>query len=228
MLVQNGSDPNGAGHESRNQPDSGQRGDQLMAFVKRVERKKPWLAVYQDGDGREHSKAFLRKGDAERFLVVQAERRPRGDVGGSPAGADDGGRRWGERFLAARAFDAVARTGRVVVPQPHRRPSRRPPVGVVEPRSGCGSGSRCCPAKGLAAHHRGQGPPGPLADPGRRGGGGLHRAVNPVEKVKPPPVERQRGAVPHPRPRWRRWPDAIEERWPGHGPVGCLLRVAFR
>ena len=55
-----------------------------MAFVKRVERKKPWLAVYQDGDGREHSKPFLRKGDAERFLVAQAGRTVIGGSGWIP------------------------------------------------------------------------------------------------------------------------------------------------
>ena len=72
-----------------------------MAFIKRVERSKPWLAVYQDGDGREHSKAFLRKGDAERFLVSKQGEVHRGDWV-DPAFTRTTVRVWAERWLATR------------------------------------------------------------------------------------------------------------------------------
>ena len=52
-----------------------------MAFMKRVARVKPWLAVYQDPDGKERSKSFPRKADAERFLVAKEGELQRRDVG---------------------------------------------------------------------------------------------------------------------------------------------------
>jgi integrase len=39
-----------------------------MGSVRRIDRPKPWLARYQGPDGRQHSKTFSRKGDAETWL----------------------------------------------------------------------------------------------------------------------------------------------------------------
>ncbi|MGA7270088.1 MAG: site-specific integrase [Acidimicrobiia bacterium] len=41
-----------------------------MGYVERVDRPKPWRAVYRAPDGRRHSKSFARKVDAERWLKV--------------------------------------------------------------------------------------------------------------------------------------------------------------
>jgi integrase len=41
-----------------------------MGSIQRVDRTKPWLARYRGPDGRQHSKTFARKVDAERWLKV--------------------------------------------------------------------------------------------------------------------------------------------------------------
>ena len=41
-----------------------------MGSIERVDRPKPWRAVYRGPDGRKHSKIFARKIDAERWLKV--------------------------------------------------------------------------------------------------------------------------------------------------------------
>lgn len=42
-----------------------------MGSVRRVDRPKPWLARYQGPDGRQHSKTFARKVEAEAWLRNQ-------------------------------------------------------------------------------------------------------------------------------------------------------------
>jgi hypothetical protein len=41
-----------------------------MGSIQRVDRSKPWQARYWGPDGRQHSKSFARKVDAERWLKV--------------------------------------------------------------------------------------------------------------------------------------------------------------
>lgn len=41
-----------------------------MGSIQRVDRSKPWRARYWGPDGRQHSKSFARKVDAERWLKV--------------------------------------------------------------------------------------------------------------------------------------------------------------
>jgi integrase len=41
-----------------------------MGSIQRIDRPKPWLARYRGPDGRQHSKTFARKVDAERWLKV--------------------------------------------------------------------------------------------------------------------------------------------------------------
>ena len=41
-----------------------------MGYVEKVDRPKPWQAVYRAPDGRRHSKSFARKVEAERWLRV--------------------------------------------------------------------------------------------------------------------------------------------------------------
>lgn len=41
-----------------------------MGSIQRIDRPKPWLARYRGPDGRQHSKSFTRKVDAERWLKV--------------------------------------------------------------------------------------------------------------------------------------------------------------
>ena len=50
-----------------------------MGSIRRVDRPKPWLARYRGPDGRQHSKTFRRKVDAERWLRMEESRGDRGD-----------------------------------------------------------------------------------------------------------------------------------------------------
>jgi integrase len=45
-----------------------QRGRCIVGSIQRVDRPKPWLARYRGPDGRQHSKAFRRKVDAQQWL----------------------------------------------------------------------------------------------------------------------------------------------------------------
>ena len=72
-----------------------------MAISKRSERPSPWLARYQGPDGKERSKAFRRKVDAERWLVTQEVDRLRGQWT-DPRLAKTTFREWVPTYTAAR------------------------------------------------------------------------------------------------------------------------------
>ena len=50
-----------------------------MGSIQRIDRPKPWLARYRGPDGRQHSRAFKRKIDAERWLRAEESRGDRGE-----------------------------------------------------------------------------------------------------------------------------------------------------
>lgn len=50
-----------------------------MGSIQRIDRPKPWLARYRGPDGRQHSRAFKRKIDAERWLRTEESRGDRGE-----------------------------------------------------------------------------------------------------------------------------------------------------
>jgi integrase len=50
-----------------------------MGSIQRVDRPKPWLARYRGPDGRQHSKTFRRKVDAERWLRIEESGADRGE-----------------------------------------------------------------------------------------------------------------------------------------------------
>lgn len=50
-----------------------------MGSIRRVDRPKPWLARYRGPDGRQHSRTFMRKIDAERWLRAEESRGDRGE-----------------------------------------------------------------------------------------------------------------------------------------------------
>lgn len=50
-----------------------------MGSIQRVDRPKPWLARYRAPDGRQHSRTFRRKVDAERWLRTEESRGDRGE-----------------------------------------------------------------------------------------------------------------------------------------------------
>lgn len=50
----------------------------MGSIVKRADRPNPWLVRFRGPDGREISKAFRRKIDAERWLAAQSTDRDRG------------------------------------------------------------------------------------------------------------------------------------------------------
>ena len=50
-----------------------------MGSIRRVDRPKPWLARYRGPDGRQHSRTFRRKVDAERWLRTEESRGDRGE-----------------------------------------------------------------------------------------------------------------------------------------------------
>jgi integrase len=50
-----------------------------MGSIRRVDRPKPWLARYRGPDGRQHSKTFRRKVDAERWLRIEESGADRGE-----------------------------------------------------------------------------------------------------------------------------------------------------
>ena len=47
-----------------------------MGSIQRVDRSKPWRARFWGPDGRQHSKSFARKVDAERWLKVSEAKAP--------------------------------------------------------------------------------------------------------------------------------------------------------
>jgi ribosomal protein L34 len=42
-----------------------------MGYIERLDRPKPWRARYRTPDGRTISKSFRRKGDAEKWLLLE-------------------------------------------------------------------------------------------------------------------------------------------------------------
>ena len=158
-----------------------------MAFVRRVDRPKPWLAVYQDIDGREHSRSFLRKGDAERFLTAQAHDVADGSWVNPRLGKVTVGR-WGERFLATRTAmpsherDESLFRNHIAAPLGDRPLSSLTPIGlrewIVE-----------LSAKGLAASTviKVRQVLSLILDGAVEEG---YLASNPLARVKPPPMER--------------------------------------
>ena len=50
-----------------------------MGSIRRIDRPNPWLARYRGPDGRQHSKTFRRKVDAERWLRTEELRGDRGE-----------------------------------------------------------------------------------------------------------------------------------------------------
>jgi integrase len=70
-----------------------------MGAIQRVDRPKPWLARYRAPDGRQHSKSFGRKVDAERWLRDQESSVDRGAWVNPSAGAVTFGE-WSEIWLS--------------------------------------------------------------------------------------------------------------------------------
>lgn len=70
-----------------------------MGSIQRVDRPKPWLARYRGPDGRQHSKSFSRKIDAEKWLTLEEVKALRGEwidpTAGSVRYAE-----WADRWLA--------------------------------------------------------------------------------------------------------------------------------
>lgn len=70
-----------------------------MGSIQRIDRPKPWLARYRAPDGKQHSKSFRRKVDAERWLRAEEGRADRGEWVDPSAGAIRYGE-WSRRWLA--------------------------------------------------------------------------------------------------------------------------------
>jgi integrase len=70
-----------------------------MGSIQRIDRPKPWRARYRGPDGRQHSKSFKRKVDAERWLRAEEGRADRGEWVDPSAGAVRYGD-WSERWLS--------------------------------------------------------------------------------------------------------------------------------
>lgn len=70
-----------------------------MGSIQRVDRPKPWLARYRGPDGRQHSKSFSRKVDAEKWLTLEEGRAFRGEWIDPNAGAVRYDK-WADQWLA--------------------------------------------------------------------------------------------------------------------------------
>lgn len=68
---------------------------------KRPDRPKPWLARYRAPDGRERSKSFKRKVDAERWLTAETRKVDTG-TWVDPTGGDISFEEWSAKWLAGR------------------------------------------------------------------------------------------------------------------------------
>lgn len=73
-----------------------------MGSIQRVDRPKPWLARYRAPEGRQHSKTFHRKVDAERWLRAEETAADRGAWVDPQAGSIRYGE-WAEQWLAGLA-----------------------------------------------------------------------------------------------------------------------------
>lgn len=70
-----------------------------MGSIQRVDRPKPWLARYRAPDGRQYSKSFGRKVDAEKWLTLEEGKALRGDWIDPTAGAVPYAE-WSEKWIA--------------------------------------------------------------------------------------------------------------------------------
>jgi integrase len=70
-----------------------------MGSIQRIDRPKPWRARYRGPNGRQHSKSFKRKIDAERWLRSEEGRADRGEWVDPTAGAERYAQ-WAEAWLA--------------------------------------------------------------------------------------------------------------------------------
>lgn len=69
-----------------------------MGSIQRIDRPKPWLARYRGPDGRQHSRTFKRKIDAERWLRTEESRGDRGEWV-DPTAGQVAFSEWSERWL---------------------------------------------------------------------------------------------------------------------------------
>ena len=70
-----------------------------MGSVQRINRPKPWLARYRAPDGRQHSKTFHRKIDAEKWLRGEESAADRG-AWVDPQGGSILYQEWADRWFA--------------------------------------------------------------------------------------------------------------------------------
>lgn len=71
-----------------------------MGSIQRIDRPRPWRARYRAPDGRQHSKSFGRKVDAERWLRNEESKADRGEWVDPTAGTLRYGE-WADRWLSA-------------------------------------------------------------------------------------------------------------------------------
>lgn len=81
-----------------------------MGSIQRIERPKPWRARYRGPDGREHSRAFRRKVDAERWLRTEEGKADQG-VWLDPTAGNVNFADYAERWLAGRALKPATAAG---------------------------------------------------------------------------------------------------------------------
>lgn len=70
-----------------------------VGSIQRVDRQKPWLARYRGPDGRQHSKSFRRKIDAEKWLALEESKAIKGEWVDPSAGILTY-REWSEKWLS--------------------------------------------------------------------------------------------------------------------------------
>jgi hypothetical protein len=163
-----------------------------MGFIEK--RSGKYRARYRDASGRQRSKTFTLKADAERFIREEEVALERGSWI-DPRAADMTLGEWCERFMSpARRLAATTQ-------QTYRRDRRRyvlPKVRLLLPRPAARRGDRGVAAGRDRCRHRPVvgAPPLPHAARGL-GGGGQHKriAANPCAGVQPPSVPRRRMVI---------------------------------
>jgi hypothetical protein len=100
-----------------------------VGSLERVDRPKPWRAVYRGPDGRKHSKSFARKVDAERWLKVSEAEALTGQWVDPTAGAKLFGP-YAEEWIAYKRSAVGETTATSTESQPGSESSCRP----AEPR----------------------------------------------------------------------------------------------
>lgn len=113
------------------------RGITMGSIRKRHDRQKPYLARYRGPDGRERTKAFRLKVDAERWLLERERDRARGEWV-DPALGRTTLAEWAQRYRAGRPqrADIDRSQRRNLLPEPDR--SATGCVEAVGPRSAVG------------------------------------------------------------------------------------------